>query len=99
MLWQHYVFRRGSDVPALWDDLFESRSLRILYIAGRGFDTRAQTIMNAFVANIRVSGHSVERADLVLVGLPGYQLSDDLKALTERNATELEKAFRPLGPA
>ena len=99
MLWQHYVFRRGADVPALWDVMFEGRSIRLLYIAGRGFDTRAQAVMNAFVGNVRLSGHSIDRANLLLVGLAGYRLSNELKEQTEKNATALEEAFRPLGNA
>jgi len=79
--------------------MFEGRSIRLLYIAGRGFDTRAQAVMNAFVGNVRLSGHSIDRANLLLVGLAGYRLSNELKEQTEKNATALEEAFRPLGNA
>jgi len=45
------------------------------------------------------SGHSIDRANLLLVGLAGYRLSNELKEQTEKNATALEEAFRPLGNA
>jgi hypothetical protein len=99
MLWQHYVFRRGAGVPALWDAMFEQRRVRLLYIAGRGFDTRAQAVMNSFVSNVSLSGHTMEKADLLLVGLSGYRLSSELKEHTKQNAAALEAAFRPLGSA
>ncbi len=38
MLWDHYVFRRGDGVHELWDDLLKDRPVKLLYIAGRGFD-------------------------------------------------------------
>ena len=49
MLWDHYVFRRGNAVHDLWDDLMKDRPVDLLYIAGRGFDVRAQTVMREFV--------------------------------------------------
>jgi len=49
MLWQHYVLRRGQEVHPTWDLLFRSRALKLLYIAGSGFDLRAQTVMKEFV--------------------------------------------------
>lgn len=97
MLWQHYVFRRGSDVYTMWDGVFERRPVRLLYIAGRGFDVRSQEVMNAFVGSVLASGYAIEKAQLLLVMFTGYQLSDDLKEQTEQNAQALEKAFTALG--
>jgi hypothetical protein len=96
MLWKHYVFRRGAQVPAMWDRLFADRHVRLLYIAGRSFDVRAQAPMDAFIENVRTSGHIIDKADLLLVTLTGYQLSDDLVTQTERNAARLEAAFRTI---
>ena len=90
MLWQHYVFRRGPDVHTTWDLLFEGRPMRLLYIAGNGFDVRAQTVMRAFVENLRESRHCVARATLLLVGFTGYELTDDLRTQTQENGKALD---------
>jgi len=97
MLWQHYVFRRGAEVNDMWDLVFARRPVRLLYIAGRGFDARAQAVMTAFVDSLRSSGGAVERADLLLVGFSGYQLSEELTEQTELNAKALEEAFTTIG--
>jgi hypothetical protein len=97
MLWEPYVYRRGSDVYSLWDQLLDRRRSRLLYIAGRGFDTRSTGVMNAFVGNVLASGHVVDEAQLLLVGFSGYELSEELVVETERNARALEDAFRRLG--
>jgi hypothetical protein len=97
MLWQRYVYRRGVEVESLWDSLFEGRPMRLLYITGRGFDTRAQSVMNRLVNNIELSGVTVEKAELLLVGFSGYHLSDELKEQTEQNAIALTTAFSRFG--
>lgn len=99
MLWEHYVFRRGSCVHDLWDDLHGSRPMRVLYITGRGFDVRAQTVMREYVTNLQSTGRIVESANLLLIGFGGYELEDDVRALTEENAAALETIFTPLGPS
>ncbi len=99
MLWQHYVFRRAAAVHEMWDQIFESRPLRLLYIAGRGFDVRAQAIMRAFVESLRSSNAKVEKADLLLVGFSGYELSDGLHEQTEINSKALEETFANVGSA
>jgi hypothetical protein len=97
MLWHHYVFRRGTAVSDMWDRFFSDRPLRLLYIAGRGFDPRAQTTVTKFVRSITSSGTKVELADLLLVGLARYELDDGLKAATEENAIALKGIFSDLG--
>jgi hypothetical protein len=97
MLWKHYVFRRGGDVQDMWDALFEKRTVRLLYIGGRGFDTRAQTVMSEFVKSLRLTGARIEKAELLLVGFKGYQLDDELKEQTRTNTEALEATFRELG--
>lgn len=97
MLWEQYVFRRGEGVHKLWEKIHAKRSLRIIYIAGRGFDVRAQKVMNEYVGSLIASGANVESAELALVGFAGYELSDEMKELTEENAIELEKNFSALG--
>src|SRR5258708_3991053 len=99
MLWQQYVFRRGSEVHDMWDLLFRSRPVRLLYIAGRGFDVRAQSVMKALVEACQVADHVIERAELLLIGFTGYQLSDELHNETAENAKALEDTFSALGPA
>lgn len=97
MLWQHYVFRRGAQVQELWEGLFERRPVRVLFITGRGFDTRARATLRAFVDSA-TSFDMLESAELLLVGFSGYELSQELTSRTEENAHELEAMFKPLGP-
>lgn len=99
MLWQHYVFRRGREVHPTWEMLFEGRKVRLLYIAGCGFDVRAQTVMKEFVQGLRESGAQIEDARLLLVGFTGYQLDDALRDQTNINEAELTDIFKPLGSA
>lgn len=82
MLWDQYVFRRGHDASELWDRLFEKRAVRLLYIAGAGFDVRAQVVMRECIESIKSSGSIVEQAKLVLVDLSGYELDESLQELT-----------------
>lgn len=98
MLWRQYVFRRGQEVFSTWDRLFEHRPIRLLFISGRGFDLRAQVVMNAFIENVRESRHHIEEAKLLLVGFTGYQLSQELKDRTEENAKVLAESFAEIGP-
>lgn len=99
MLWKHYVFRRGRRVHDLWESLFENRTARILYIAGRGFDVRAQTVLKAFVDNLRQSRRRVSSATLLLIDFAGYELSEDLRSETEENGKQLTAMFAELGSA
>jgi hypothetical protein len=95
-LWQHYVYRKGLPVHDLWDSLFSNRISKLLYISGRGFDLRAQAMMNAFVGNCADSNRTFETADLILIRLAGYQLSAELEQETESNAKQLIGAFSTL---
>jgi hypothetical protein len=96
-LWEQYVFRRGSDANELWERLFEDRPIRLLYIAGSGFDVRAQTVMRECINSIRSSGGFIEEAKLVLIDFPNYQLGDALKQLTEQNDHKLAELFSGIG--
>ncbi len=97
MLWDHYVFRRGDGVQELWDDLLKDRPVKLLYIAGRGFDVRAQSVMRDFVEGQQGSGRQTVSAKLLLLGFHGYELDPDIEALTQENAAALEAEFSPLG--
>lgn len=97
MLWQHYVFRRGTAVSDMWDRFFHDRPLNLLYIGGRGFDPRAQTMISQFVRSVTSTGAIVQAAELLLVGLARYELDDDLKAATEENAVAMRATFSVLG--
>lgn len=99
MLWNHYVFRRGKGVHELWDRMHHKRKLRLLYIAGRGFDVRAQAVMKQYVANLQASGCEVVSAKLILLAFTGYALEQDVHDLTDENAKALEQIFSPLGAA
>lgn len=97
MLWKHYVFRRGPDVHTTWDLMFERRPMRLLYIVGKGFDLRAQTVMRAFVENLRESRPRIERARLLRVELAGYELEKELRTQTEENGRALAGIFEEIG--
>lgn len=97
MLWDHYVFRRGDAVHDLWDSLLKDRPVEILYIAGRGFDVRAETVMREFVAGQQGAERQTLSAKLLLLVLHDYELDEGLEQLTEENATALEAVFAPLG--
>ena len=102
MIWDHYVFRRGVDVEELWDQIHaaklrEGRPTRLLYITGRGFDLRANTVLERFLDRIQESRCRIEDAKLLLIGLTGYQLSADLHDQTAKNATILTNLFARIG--
>jgi len=97
MLWERYVFRRGNEVHELWDGLFGSRNLRLLYIGGRGFDVRTQAAMRELVTSLQTAGRNLTFAKLLLVSFSDYELSADLRELTENNAAALKALFGPLG--
>lgn len=101
-LWNRYIFRRGAEVQDMWDQMFQQRrlagkSVRLLYVGGRGFDLRAQVVMDRFIDSITSSGCTVEKAELLLVGFSGYQLSEELKDETASNAQALEAKFAVIG--
>ena len=97
MLWDHYVFRRGSAVHDLWDSLLKARPARLVYIAGRGFDVRAQAVMREFVAGQQGPGRQTVSAKLLLLEFHGYELDEEIVKLTEENAATLQVIFGPLG--
>jgi len=96
-LWEQYVFRRGSDANELWEQLFQDRPIRLLYIAGSGFDLRAQAVMRECINSIKSSGGTIEDAKLILVSFSNYRLDDALKTLTEQNDRELAEMFSDIG--
>tara|TARA_R110001599_G_scaffold64023_3_gene179204 strand:- start:861316 stop:862494 length:1179 start_codon:yes stop_codon:yes gene_type:complete len=97
MLWDHYVFRRGAGVHSLWEQIHRKRALKILYIAGRGFDVRAQAVMREYVGTLQSNSFEVSEAKLLLVGFAGYELEQDIVDITEENAAELTNIFSPIG--
>ncbi len=102
MLWEQYVFQRGTKVQDLWERMYRDRRdtkkpVRILYIAGRGFDVRANTVLEKYVESVLESGCQIEKAELVLVGFSNYQLSQELQQQTNENAVSLSAAFACIG--
>lgn len=73
--------------------------MRLLYVAGNGFDVRAQTVMKEFVENLRESRPRIAKATLLLVGLTGYELPEELRAQTEENGRALAGIFKEIGGA
>lgn len=103
-LWNRYVFCRGADTQDMWDQMFqqrrvEGRAVRLLYVGGRGFDVRAQAVMDRFVGSLSSAGCTIGKAELLLVGFSGYLLSDELQRQTEENAATLESRFAAIGAA
>lgn len=102
MIWDNYVFRRGIEVEELWDQIFsdrkrEGRPLRVLYVSGRGFDVRAGAVLTKFVGRLVASECKVDKAELLLVGFAGYQMSPTLHALTSKNEAEMKEVFDQVG--
>lgn len=97
MLWQQYVFTRGNGVHDLWSGVFRDRRARVLYLVGRGFDLRAQKVMEPLITTLTKTARQVESADLILIDFAGYELSDELKNLTNQNAAELVRLFSSIG--
>lgn len=102
MIWENYVFRRGIEAEQLWDEMFADRRqaekpVRLLYVAGRGFDLRANVVAERFVDRLRASRCPIESATLLLVGFTGYNLSQELLQQTEDNASDLEQVFGSVG--
>lgn len=102
MLWEHYVFRRGADVQDMWERMYTDRvgtnaKTRILYIAGRGFDRRAQLAMQKYIESVIASNLDLEVADLLLIEFSDYRLSEELILETKTNSDALEKQFARIG--
>ncbi|MDP2815320.1 MAG: hypothetical protein Q8O19_01410 [Rectinemataceae bacterium] len=97
MLWNHYVYRRKHDVFDLWDAMFIGRRSKLLYIAGRGFDVRAQYVLDQLLNAVHGGEYEIEQATLLLVGFQGYELSDELQSLTQENTKSLHELFEKIG--
>lgn len=97
MLWEQYVFRRGPDASELWESMFESRPVRLLYIGGCGFDVRAQVVMRECIGSILEAGATVENATLALINFSNYNLDEELERLTKQNGQQLTDIFSQIG--
>lgn len=97
MLWEHYVYRRRHEVFDLWDAQFAGRHSRLLYIAGRGFDVRVRSVLEQFRSAVQGGNYPIEQATLLLVGFHGYELSDELRSLTDKNTNALRELFHGIG--
>ncbi len=97
MLWQRYVFRRGNEVPEFWDEMFRGREPRLLYIAGCGFDVRVTRVMEQFLSTLTAMPAKPAAAELLLVNVKGYELSNELRAQTAANGEALKRMFSAIG--
>jgi hypothetical protein len=93
MLWSHYIFRQGAGVHQLWDEVMLERPVNLLYISARGFDRRANVVLDRFIDNCLSSQVEFTGANLLLMGFPDYQLSDDLIEETQINSAAMETSF------
>jgi hypothetical protein len=96
-LWQHYVFRRGAAVDVTWDQFFQDRKIRLLYIGGKGFDPRAKEVLQRLVKSLKPKIKNIDCAEQLLVAMNKYELHGDLKGLSEENAHVLEGIFADIG--
>ncbi|MAA75120.1 MAG: hypothetical protein CMN28_10470 [Salinisphaeraceae bacterium] len=96
-LWEHYVFRRGAEVDELWEDLYEDREIDLIYIAGSGFDVRAQIVANSYTRAIQDVAKKIVRSKLILIQFNNYQLPVDLEQLSTENGNALEGRFSVIG--
>jgi hypothetical protein len=96
-LWDQYVYRRGTSVEELWEEMFLGREARVLYIAGAGFDTRVTAVLSTFLECVGTAGISFAHAKLALVYPKGYELGESLAEQTEQNEARLKELFAPLG--
>lgn len=97
MLWDKYIFRRGSQVQELWEEMFANRSARVLYIAGCGFDVRVTAVLQEFLECKGAAGICFESATLALIEFSGYELDDELKSQTVDNSQRLRELFADVG--
>lgn len=97
MLWDQYVFRRGSEANELWEHMFDNRPVRLLYIGGSGFDVRAQVVMHECIGSILESSATVESASLALINFSNYSLDEELEQLTVENGQKLADIFSAIG--
>jgi len=77
--------------------MFAARTVRPLYIGGRGFDVRSLHVLDAFVSSLQGAAAEIVDATLLLVGFDGYQLDDDIIKLTQVNADGMAKSFSRIG--
>lgn len=95
MLWDRYVFRQGRKVDELWDSLYAGKSSKLIYITGKGFDTRARVVMDRFVKGLHSARATIQQSMLVLVELADYELDADITNLTTENTAILKSSFFP----
>lgn len=99
VLWERYVFRRGSGVIELWDDLFRDRTPRArpLFVAGCGFDVRVRAVFERFLQSARVGDYALEDPTLLLIEYAGYELEPQLRQQTAENCSALRELFELFG--
>lgn len=102
MIWEKYVFSRGVEVEELWDQVYAHRKssnkpVKLLYIAGKGFDIRGNQVVSKFVDRLKASRCTIENAKLVKFGFLGYTLSAELEAQTETNSAAISRSFASIG--
>lgn len=97
MLWDPYVFRRDDAVHELWDRLFESRPIRLLYICGAGFDVRAQTPVTELVENLVGQRRNIEHANMLAIQIDDYELDEEIVGLVAENSAKIKEIFSKIG--
>lgn len=102
MIWKDYVFRRGIEVEELWDQMYEQRAgearpVNLLYVAGKGFDPRANRVIATYVERLLASDAEIS-GKLLLIEFPDHRLSSDLQDITTSNEAAIREIFNQIGP-
>lgn len=97
MLWNHYVYRQGDNVDDLWDQMYRSTSIRLLYIAGGGFDDRVRIVLKRFIDHLGDGGIEIDSAQLVIVKFTNFELGTELSKRTDKNIQYLKNEFSKFG--
>lgn len=97
MLWENYVFNVGDGVSELWESMYSTGKYRTIYITGNGFDARSTKVLENYVATVYPLLEKPENVDLLLVDFQDFEISDELRELTEKSEASAKKQFDKLG--
>ena len=97
MLWDNYIFERGDDVRRLWIDFYGDRSRKFVYITGRGFDLRANIVLEQFIKTVKNSKKPPVGSKLLIINYSKYKLDNELENLVDENHSKLVSLFEGFG--
>lgn len=89
MRWDPYVLVQPDDFDVFWVDHLACQERNVLFIVGRGFDVRATEAPTRILA----AGGRGRRDVWVFDYTDAVPNTDDHRAMTEHNMSELERLF------